>query len=101
MILSYLVGGLAKLKEIVGKLANIDNITIINFHEFSMLLNPKYGYEVVNKLLGKVESPENQKRAREELSIAEDLVKKHLWEEAALHINNAFQYIDITSEGRN
>jgi len=95
------VGGLAKLKEIVDKLANIDNITIINFHEFSMLLNPKYGYEVVNKLLGKIESPENQKRAREELSIAEDLVKKHLWEEAALHINNAFQYIDITSEGRN
>jgi len=93
------VGGLARLKETVDKLANMDNVTIVNFHEFSMLLNPKYGYEIANKLLGKVKSPENLENVKKELSIAESLMKKHLWEEAALHINDAFQYIDVIAEG--
>jgi len=97
----FSVGGLAKLKEVVDRLAKITDIAFINFHEFSTLLNPKYGYMILSNLLGKIKSPERQKRVKEELSLAEDLMKKHLWKDAALHINNAFQHVDVTIEDKN
>lgn len=92
------VGGLIKLKEIVDKLARMDEITIVNFHEFATLLNPKYGYEVASKFLDKVKSPEDIKNIENELSVAKNLMEKHLWKDATLHINDAFQYINVELE---
>jgi type II secretory pathway pseudopilin PulG len=88
--------GLTKLKSIADAISTIDEVALINFHEFSMLLNPKYGYEIVKQL-----GSELQKEGKltdvsdldKILSQAISFIEKRQWKDAALKVYEAFRYL--------
>jgi len=87
---------LSKLSSIVKEIAKDDEFTFINFHEFALLLNPKYGINYTEDLLDNVKnsvSPESLKEAEANLEKAKDYYNKKGWREASLYVNEALQYI--------
>jgi hypothetical protein len=88
--------GLTKLKSIADAISTIDEVALINFHEFSMLLNPKYGYEIAKQL-----GSELQKEGKltdvsdldKILSQAISFMEKRQWKDAALKVYEAFRYL--------
>jgi len=87
---------LSKLSSIVKEFAKDDEFTFVNFHEFTLLLNPKYGIHYAEDLLDNVKnsvSPESLKEAEANLEKAKDFYNKKRWQEASSYVNKALQCI--------
>jgi hypothetical protein len=88
--------GLTKLKSVVDMISTIDDVAVINFHEFSTLLNPKYGYEIAKRLETELLKEGKLKETSEIdkiLSQAINSIERHQWKEAVIHVYNAFKYL--------
>ena len=88
---------LEKVSNVVNKLSEDHEISVVNFHEFCTLINVKYGLKFIEeklKELGKIKGKERIVSAiNSDLKVLKELIEKGEHRKAVIVLNEAFYYL--------